>query len=98
MLESLFSKDASLKKVLLPSKTLSNSGTSQRLASYQTNTPLVFHVETTWKRRRFNVEYTWCVYRDDFPCSSCIWGNMAKVYLGLRQTSDMERDVHLLIV
>ena len=32
-----------------------------------TNTPRVFHVETTWKRsflRRFNVEYTWCVCRD----------------------------------
>ena len=73
-------------------------GTSQILPSYPTNTPRVSHVETTWKRRRFNVEYTWCVYRDDFPCSSCIWGNMAKLYLGLRQTSDMERDVHLLIV
>ena len=33
------------------------------------NTPRVFHVETTWKRpflRRFNVEYTWCVCRDQF--------------------------------
>ena len=33
---------------------------------YPTNTPRVFHVETTWKRsfpRRFNVEYTWSVCR-----------------------------------
>ena len=32
-----------------------------------TNTPRVFHVETTWKRlfpRRFNVEYTWSVCWD----------------------------------
>ena len=32
------------------------------------NTPRVFHVETTWKQpfsRRFNVEYTWCVCRED---------------------------------
>ena len=31
-----------------------------------TNIPRIFHVETTWKRsfpRRFNVDYTWCVYR-----------------------------------
>ena len=31
-----------------------------------TNTPRVFHVETTWKRllpRRFNLESTWCVCR-----------------------------------
>ena len=28
------------------------------------NTPRVFHVETTWKRKfphRFNMDYTWCV-------------------------------------
>ena len=33
---------------------------------YLTNTPRVFHVETTWKRsfpRRFNVEYTWNLCR-----------------------------------
>ena len=33
---------------------------------YLTNTPRVFHIETTWKRsfpRRFNVEYTWSVSR-----------------------------------
>ena len=32
-----------------------------------TNTPRVFHVETTWKPsfpRRFNVEFTWCVRRE----------------------------------
>ena len=32
--------------------------------TYPTNTPRVFHFETTWKRmfsRRFNVEYTWSV-------------------------------------
>ena len=32
-----------------------------------TNTPGVFHVETTWKRsfsRCFNVEYTWFVCRE----------------------------------
>ena len=37
---------------------------SNEVLRYPTNTPLVFHVETTWKRpfsRRFNVEYTWCV-------------------------------------
>ena len=31
---------------------------------FPTNTPRVFHVETTWKQtfpRRFNVEYTWSV-------------------------------------
>ena len=31
---------------------------------YPTNTPRVFHVETTWKQQflhRFNVENTWCV-------------------------------------
>ena len=31
-----------------------------------TNTPLGFHVETTWKRSfppRFNVQSTWCVRR-----------------------------------
>ena len=42
--------------------------------SIPTNTALVFHVETTWKRlfssrkrlfsSRFNVEYTWCVCRE----------------------------------
>ena len=34
--------------------------------SIPTNTPCVFHVETTWKRsfpHRFNVEYTWCVFQ-----------------------------------
>ena len=34
--------------------------------SLPTNTPRVFHVDTTWKRSfpgRFNVEYTWCVCR-----------------------------------
>ena len=33
---------------------------------FPTNTPRVFHVETTWNRsfpRRFNVEYTWSVCR-----------------------------------
>ena len=33
---------------------------------FPTNTPRVFHVETTWKRsfpRRFNVENTWSVCR-----------------------------------
>ena len=33
---------------------------------YHTNTPRIFHVEMTWKRsfpRRFNVKYTWCIYR-----------------------------------
>ena len=33
-----------------------------------TNTPRVFHVETTWKRsfpRLFNVKYTWCVCRKE---------------------------------
>ena len=37
-----------------------------------TNTPYVFHVETTWKRsfpRRFNVEYTWNVCRVSFSVS-----------------------------
>ena len=32
-----------------------------------TNIPCVFHAEMTWKRsfsRRFNVEYTWCVFRN----------------------------------
>ena len=36
------------------------------LHSLPTNTPRVFHVETTWKRKflcRFNVEYKGCVYR-----------------------------------
>ena len=31
------------------------------------NTPRVFHFETIWKRlfpRRFNVEYTWYVFRE----------------------------------
>ena len=35
--------------------------------SIPTNTPHVFHVETTWKRpflRFFNLEYTWCVCKD----------------------------------
>ena len=35
---------------------------------FPTNTPRVFHVETTWKRSfppRFNVEYTSCVCRGD---------------------------------
>ena len=35
-----------------------------RLIFFPTNTPCIFHVETTWKRsfsRRFKVEYTWCV-------------------------------------
>ena len=37
-----------------------------------TNTPRVFHVETTWKRLfpcRFNVEYTWSVCRGTFQKS-----------------------------
>ena len=37
-----------------------------RLCIFPTNTPRVFHVETTWNRtfpRRFNVEYTWSVCR-----------------------------------
>ena len=36
------------------------------MGTFPTNTPCIFHVETTWKRpfpRRFNVEYTWCVCR-----------------------------------
>ena len=38
--------------------------------AYPTNTPRVFHVETTWKRpipRRFNMKYTWCVCRVGTP-------------------------------
>ena len=38
--------------------------TSSMKTGYPTNTPRVFHVETTWKRlflRCFNAEYTWCV-------------------------------------
>ena len=38
------------------------------LMTYPTNTPRVFHVETTWKRafpRRFTVEYAWRVCRVD---------------------------------
>ena len=33
---------------------------------FPTSTSSAFHVETTWKRsfpRRFNLEYTWCVFR-----------------------------------
>ena len=33
-----------------------------------TNTPLVFHVEATWKRqfqRCFNVKYAWCVFMEE---------------------------------
>ena len=33
-----------------------------------TNTPRVFDAETTWKQtfpRRFNLEYMWCVCRED---------------------------------
>ena len=39
-----------------------------------TNTPRVFHVETTWKRsfpRRFNMEYTWSVCRVNIFEASC---------------------------
>ena len=35
---------------------------------YPTSISRVFQVETTWRRpfsRRFNVEYTWCVFRVD---------------------------------
>ena len=38
------------------------------LKSNPTNTPRVFHVETTWKQsfqRLFNVEYTWSVCREE---------------------------------
>ena len=41
---------------------------SCNLRSRTTNTPGGFHVETTWKRsfpRRFNMESTWCVCRQD---------------------------------
>ena len=40
----------------------------QLVIIFLTNTPPVFHVETTWKRsfpRRFNVEFTWRVCRVD---------------------------------
>ena len=33
-----------------------------------TNTPRVFHVETTWKQQfphHFNVKYAWCVCREE---------------------------------
>ena len=33
---------------------------------FPTNTPRVFHVETTWKRSllsRFNIKHTWCTFR-----------------------------------
>ena len=39
------------------------------LNRFPTNTPRVFHIETTWKRlftRRFNLKYTWCVCRAVF--------------------------------
>ena len=39
-----------------------------------TSTPDAFHVETTWKRlfpRRFNMEYTWCIYKEDLTENRC---------------------------
>ena len=42
------------------------SKNSFELLTFPTNTPLGFHVETTWKRpfpRRFNMESMWCVCR-----------------------------------
>ena len=47
------------------------------------NTPGVFHVETTWKRRfsrRFNVEYTWCVCRDEVFLESFNLGNFKRTH------------------
>ena len=60
-----------------------------------TNTPRVFHVETTWKRpflRRFNVEYMWCVCRDidsaQYLCKSLQDTDLHKVYLELLKRKD----------
>ena len=55
-----------------------------------TNTPHVFHVETTWKQpfpRHFNVEYTWCVCK---WCLIILWTlgliGLFKCYESLSET------------
>ena len=53
---------------------------SEKVSSYTTNIPCVFHVEKTLKRlfpRLVNVEYLWCVYRVD-------------VWQGLKYTSVLQ--------
>ena len=46
---------------------LKQSDTQDKKIESYTNTSRAFHVETMWKRpfpRRFNVECTWCIWRD----------------------------------
>ena len=54
-----------------------------------TNTPRVFHIETTWEQlfpRRFNVEDTWCVCRETFHEA------FVHKYLPLSKDCSIEKD------